>query len=63
MTHVNGLGVRVWNGVTEKGVKCILFITRIAVPNALDNTEFEEELKQADAICEYPLAIPTRMII
>ena len=43
----HGLGqcqVRVWNGVTEKGAKCILFIQRIAVHDTQDSSEFEKEL-------------------
>lgn len=37
---------RVWEGVTEKGVKCHAFITLIACKNTEDNSEFERDLQE-----------------
>jgi hypothetical protein len=46
LTIVDGVRVRVWNGVTERGSKCIVFVHLIAVPNAESSEEFERELAE-----------------
>ncbi len=38
--------VRVWEGITETGVKCTLFISGIAVPNSEDQSAFDRELRE-----------------
>lgn len=45
-THVDGVHVRVWDGVTEQGTKCIVFVHRIAVHNSENADQFERELKE-----------------
>jgi hypothetical protein len=37
---------RVWEGVSEAGVKCYLVIPRVAVKSSEDNSEFEKELRK-----------------
>ena len=63
--EVDGLCVpaRVWEGHTEAGIPCHAFITRIAVANGLDSTEFERELQQCRAPSAAVDAIPVRMIL
>lgn len=45
---INGAEVpaRVWEGVTESGVKCHAFITRINVAEGEDASQFEKELRE-----------------
>lgn len=54
---------RVWEGVTENGVKCHAFVTRIAVSNDGDASEFERDLKEQKAPSAEIQAIPLRLII
>ena len=44
ITHVNGAPCRVWEGVTERGVPCKVFVHRLAVRADLDSAEFDAEL-------------------
>lgn len=46
LTHMDGVPVRVWEGVTESGVKCLVFVHRIAVSNSENAEQFERELKE-----------------
>lgn len=46
IADVNGLPARVWNGRTENGVEFLAFITRLAVPEGQDCTQFEGELRK-----------------
>lgn len=63
--NINGHDVpaRIWEGKTEKGIKCHAFITRIAVHKDDDAAEFEKDLQE----CEEPSAeidaIPMHIII
>ena len=47
--EVNGAQVpaRIWLGKTESGIPVVAFITRLAVPDGYDPTEFERELSEA----------------
>ena len=46
ITQLDGVPVRVWEGVTEAGTKCICFVHRIAVHNSEDSGQFERELAE-----------------
>lgn len=46
ITTVDGVPVRVWNGITERGVPCFVFVHRLAVANAVDQSQFETELAE-----------------
>jgi len=55
---------RIWEGITEKGVRCHAYITRIAVSAQDDASEFERDLKEHRApSTEIDRAIPMRMIL
>ena len=45
---VNGheVSARIWEGHTENGVACHFFITRVAVSNDLDQSQFAAELQE-----------------
>jgi hypothetical protein len=46
LTSIEGVPVRLWNGVTESGVDCLVFVHRIAVDKNVDGSQFEKELKE-----------------
>lgn len=46
LTHIDGVPVRFWRGVTEAGTKCKVFVHRVAVHNAEDASQFALELKE-----------------
>lgn len=66
--HIDGVPARVWEGITDGGVSCFAFITRIA-PSMPDPprdlcVEFERDLRE----CKPPSpdidgAIPARLIL
>ena len=45
LTHVDGVPCRVWEGHTEEGVRCLVFVHRIAVPESEDSAAFDRELQ------------------
>ncbi len=46
ITHMDGVPVRVWHGVTAEGVRCFVFVQRIAVAKSEDLTEFDRALRE-----------------
>jgi len=44
LTRIDGVPVRLWEGITENGVKCKVFVHRIAVHKDEDSEQFEQEL-------------------
>lgn len=46
LTEIDRVPVRVWRGVTERGVPCIVFVHRLAVDKAEDAAQFEAELRE-----------------
>jgi hypothetical protein len=43
LTDLDGVPVRVWNGITENGTQCFVFVHRVAVYSE-DSEEFDAEL-------------------
>jgi len=43
---LDGVHCRVWEGVTEGGVPCFVFVHRIAVDTDRDTAQFERELME-----------------
>lgn len=43
-THLDGVEVRLWEGVTQDGVPCKVFVHRIAVRDDRDASVFERYL-------------------
>jgi len=54
---------RVWEGVTERGVKVQCLIPRIAVALGEDHAQFEAELKEQRAPSAEVSAFPMRMVL
>lgn len=59
-TEIDGVPVRLWEGVTEAGVPCLVFVHRLAVKKTEDSAQFEAELKEQ---CPPGLFFPLRMIL
>lgn len=45
LTHIDGVPVRLWEGATEDGIPCKVFIHLIAVANDEDSSAFDRALK------------------
>ena len=46
LTTVRGVQVRLWEGVTERGIKCKVFVPLIAVHKDEDSAQFDAELEE-----------------
>ncbi len=46
LTTIDGVPVRLWEGVTPDGTRCKVFIHRIAVHNDDDQAAFQRELQE-----------------
>lgn len=54
---------RIWEGVTEKGVKVHAYIVRVAVANDQDQSQFETELQEMQTPSADIAEIPLRLIL
>lgn len=63
IVRASGIECRVWEGVTERGVKIQALIPRIAVEDGEDMSQFEEELRERRAPTAEVQAFPLRMIL
>jgi hypothetical protein len=48
LTTMDGVLVRHWTGVTERGVRCHVFVRSVAVSDQADSAEFDAELARAN---------------
>jgi hypothetical protein len=46
VTHMDGVRVRVWNGVTEHGARCLVMIHRLVVDPNQNAEQFDRELRE-----------------
>lgn len=64
IVHLNNVPARIWEGITDTGIKVHCYITRIAVDKDEQNTEqFEKDLKEHRPPSAEVAAIPLRMIL
>ncbi len=61
--NVNGVPARIWEGATESGIPVHCYVTRIAVPNDADHSEFERELQEHVSPSADVQAIPLHLIL
>lgn len=54
---------RIWEGVTENGIACHAYITRIAVRADLDASEFERDLQETRPASPALDVIPSRLVL
>lgn len=46
IVELNGVPARIWEGTTESGIPVHCYVTRLAVPNQADHSQFEQELRE-----------------
>jgi hypothetical protein len=44
--ELDGVLVRLWEGITEGGARCLVYVHRIAVAEGQDQEEFDRELEE-----------------
>lgn len=54
---------RIWEGQTDTGIRVHCYITRVAVGNEQDQSQFEAELRECRAPSPAVAAIPLRLIL
>lgn len=59
-TTIDGVPVRLWEGVTEQGLPCKVFVHRIAVAKDQDSAQFDRELREQPPPSQ---TIPLRQIL
>ncbi len=60
---LNGVPARIWEGHTAAGVRCHAYVTRIAVSDSDDVSQFERELQEHRAPSAEIAAIPLRLVL
>jgi hypothetical protein len=63
IVEVNGIPCRMWEGVSERGVKVQCLITRVAVLDTDDTQQFEAELQETKPPTAESMAYPLRLIL
>ena len=66
IVYLNGVPARIWEGVTDSGIKCHAYITRIAIDKNESSgavAQFETELQEQRAPSAAVQSIPLRMIL
>lgn len=63
IVKANGIDCRVWEGVTERGIKVEVLVLRIAVQLRQDMSQFEAELTETRPPQFEATAFPLRMIL
>jgi len=63
IVSLNGIPARIWEAVTERGVKCHLYVARVAVAEGEDQSAFKAELEEQAKPSAEIEAIPLRMIL
>ena len=59
----DGVPARIWEGVTENGIKVHCFITRVAADKDADQEEFQKELSEYKPPSPEIEAYPSRLIL
>ncbi len=63
IVNASGIDCRVWEGVTERGIKVQVLVPRIAVHKDQDASQFEAELKEQKPPSVAERAFPARMLL
>jgi hypothetical protein len=63
VVQLNGVPARIWEGTTDSGMKIHAFITRVAIGEDEDGTQFEKELRECVAPSAALEVYPLSMII
>jgi hypothetical protein len=62
-TPTGSIPARIWEGHTDSGIPVHCYITRVAVHESLDTSQFERELAEQRKPSAAIEAIPLRMIL
>lgn len=60
---LDGLPARIWEGKTESGIGVICFVSRVAVKENEDTSQFEKELAEQRAPSAEAGSFPLRMVL
>lgn len=60
---LNGVPARIWEGKTDSGIPCHVYVTRISVDRDADSSEFERELQEHRSPSVDIGAIPLRLVL
>lgn len=60
---LNGVPARIWEGHTASGIPVHCYVTRIAVADGEDKSQFERELDEHRAPTPEIQAIPARLLL
>lgn len=63
LTAHGPIPARVWEAMTDGGVECFLFVTRVMVRKGQDLSQFEAELNEQRVPTAEIQAIPLRLIL
>ncbi len=66
IVHVNGVPARIWEGLTDGNIPVHCFVTRVAVPQGLDHSQyadFERDLQEHTPPSPAIQAIDLRMVL
>lgn len=63
IVSVNDVPARIWEGETETGIKVHAYVTRIAVAESDDCSQFEKELQECRKPSPEVQAIDPRLIL
>lgn len=63
IVKLNGVDARVWEGQTDSGIPVHVFITRVAVAEEANRSQFEQELQECRPPSAVVSAYPMRMIL
>lgn len=63
IVKANGIDCRVWEGISERGVRVVVLIPRIAVVEGQDVSQFEQELAEQRAPSVDAACFPLRLIL
>jgi hypothetical protein len=60
---LNGVPARIWEGYTESGIPVHCYVTRVAVHQDHDASQFQRELQEHAAPSAAVTAIPLRLVL
>lgn len=62
LTTVDGVQCRAWDGITDQGVPCVVFVQRVVVPSTADQAAFLRELTETEEPAEVR-QLPLRQVL
>lgn len=63
LVHLNGVPARIWEGTTDSGIALHCYVTRVAVSDSADCSQFEKELQEHRKPSVDVANIPFRLVL